>query len=139
MCLRRFSNLELGRAAMMWDAEQIEVLGQDNVRYRDEDVVPLFRDIVIGAADSLWVIADCSNTVIALLVLKRHHIAHLYVDRSSRRRGCGRRLIEHAKGQFPEGLSVHTVLRVAPFYVRHGFVQVAVSECGTEVDLEWRP
>ena len=129
---------DLPAAAQLWHAEQVEVYGEASAVCRPEDIFPFFRDVVMSASDSIWVIED-GSVLRAMMALNLDSIAHLYVHPAVRRRGLGSRLIAHAKSLAPAGLSVHTTLRVAPFYARHGFLPLAASDWQTEVDLEWRP
>lgn len=99
----------------------------------EEDITfyrPLTAEILAGDALELWVLANESDTPIGFLGLARDVIEALFLDPAYRRRGGGRRLVEHAQAIGGGALTVevneeNTAART--FYEALGFEVVGRS------------
>lgn len=58
---------------------------------------PLVAEILAGDSLELWVLTDSSNVPIGFLGLSTHAIEALFLEPVYRRRGYGRRLVQHAQ------------------------------------------
>ena len=132
--VRPLENWEIPVAAAMWVAEQVEVYGSAVELPDAGDCFAFFADVVHPLCASWWVV-DENGRVGAMMGLKHEHIAHLYVDPEARNRGLGRRLVEFAKGLYPDKLTVETSHQVAGFYRALGFAEEETLE--DEVRMVW--
>ncbi len=81
----------------------------------------------------VWV-ADGAERIAGFVALEEDFLSCLYVDRAHRRRGVGKRLLDHAKALVP-GFTLWTFAandRARRFYLREGLVVTG----GTEGDNE---
>jgi putative acetyltransferase len=58
---------------------------------------PLVEEFLAGESLELWVLTDSSNVPIGFLALSAHAIEALFLEPTYRRRGYGRRLVQHAQ------------------------------------------
>jgi ribosomal protein S18 acetylase RimI-like enzyme len=95
------------------------------------------------ASAEVWV-ADADGQVVGMLVLARHHIAHLYVAATHQHQGIGGRLVDQAKLLSPTRLDLITAernLAARRFYEGQGFFASGRTGEPTRADLryEWWP
>ena len=100
----------------------------------DPDLPGLSREVLARGVDErlLWVVADASDAPVAFALCWRYpealHLRELDVHPEHMRRGLGRRLIEHVRGEAHAAglprLTLTTFTNVpwnAPLYRRYGF------------------
>lgn len=105
----------------------------------------VFRDHVLPGS-MIWV-GMAGSRLVALLVMKGSYLDRLYVDPAEWGIGWGRKLVEFAKEQSPQGLELHTHQqnhRGRTLYERCGFVAVRFGvspppESIPDVEYQWRP
>ena len=95
-----------------------------------------------------WVALDAAGAVVGMMTLKPGDLDQLYVRPDRLGEGIGRRLLELAKEQSPDGLTLYTFQvndRARRFYERNGFVAEwfgdgsANEEGQPDVRYVWRP
>ena len=101
---------------------------------------------VIVPGNDLWV-AMQDEVVVGFLAINTGYIDRLYVDPAQQQKGVGTQLLNFAKAQYPERLTLHTHqenLVARALYEREGFRAVAFGlspapENVPDVCYEWRP
>ncbi len=91
-----------------------------------DDVRGHFASHIVGECE-LWVAEDEHGVLAGILVLDGDWVDQLYVDPQRTGRGIGSSLLDVAKRERPQGLSLWTFASntgAQRFYVRHGFVEV---------------
>lgn len=91
---------------------------------------PLVEEFLAGESLELWVLTDSSNVPIGFLGLSAHAIEALFLEPVYRRRGYGRRLVQHAQQLRDGPLTVDVNEQNDParrFYEALGFVVVGRS------------
>jgi putative acetyltransferase len=91
---------------------------------------PLVAEILAGDSLDLWVLVDSTNVPMGFLGLAAHAIEALFLEPVHRRRGYGRRLIEHAQQLQKGALTVDVNEQndaARGFYEALGFVVVGRS------------
>jgi ribosomal protein S18 acetylase RimI-like enzyme len=71
------------------------------------------------------------GAIAAFSGIKDGELTHLYVDPAAQNRGFGSALVEHAKGESPDGLSLWVFQKnegARRFYERHGFRLVELTD-----------
>lgn len=110
-----------------------------------EDNLSHFRDVVMRR-NAVWLAVDRAE-VIGLLALGERVIDQLYVDPKQQGRGVGTALLDRAKEEAPDGLSLFTHQRnerARRFYERRGFraAEFGLSpapESEPDVKYVWEP
>ena len=91
---------------------------------------PLVGEFLAGESVELWVLTDSSNVPIGFVGLSAHAIEALFLEPGYRRRGYGRRLVEHAQqlrgGPLTVDVNEQNDAALA-FYEALGFVGVGRS------------
>jgi len=101
--------------------------------HSDADVHAYFATVVLPNQD-VWV-SEADGQPVALLVLDRDWIQHLYADPEWTGRGLGSKLVDLAKMQSPDGLNLWTFqtnVRARRFYERHGFTAEEMTDGDNE-------
>ena len=96
----------------------------------DDEVRSWFRTRVACELE-LWVAESADGELLGILVLAGAWIDQLYVDPTQTGRGIGRRLLDVAKRERPDGLELWTFVSNAGaqrFYERHGFVEITRTD-----------
>jgi ribosomal protein S18 acetylase RimI-like enzyme len=123
--------------AQPWLEERMGHSHEDNLRH--------FRDVVMRD-DTVWLAID-GHEVVGLLALGERLVAHLYVEPARQGRGIGTALLDLAKRDAPEGLTLFTHQRnerARTFYERRGFRAVEFGrspppENEPDVKYRWDP
>jgi GNAT superfamily N-acetyltransferase len=113
--------------------------------HTDQEAHDYFAKVVLPQR-AVWV-AEVDGAPVGLLVLHHDSIEHLYVDPEWTGRGLGSKLLELAKGESRDGLTLWTFqsnLRARRFYERHGFEAEDTTEGDNEegapdVRYRWTP
>jgi GNAT superfamily N-acetyltransferase len=115
--------------------------------HTDEQVREWIRDELLPAGVT-WVALDADGTVVALMAVKPGDLDHLYVRPDLLGQGIGRRLLDVAKAESPDGLTLYTFqvnARARRFYERNGFVAEWFGDGSTneerqpDVRYVWQP
>lgn len=115
--------------------------------HTDQEVRGWVRDILVASGHT-WVALDADGGVVALMAVKPGDLDQLYVRPDLLGRGIGRQLLEVAKAESPDGLTLYTFQvndRARRFYERNGFVAEwfgdgsANEERQPDVRYAWRP
>jgi GNAT superfamily N-acetyltransferase len=124
--------------------------------HTDDEVRGWLRDILVPAGGT-WVAVDPAGEVVAMMAVEAGlpgergepgQLDQLYVRPDRLGEGIGRRLLEIAREQFPDGLRLYTFqvnARARRFYERNGFVAEwfgdgsANEERQPDVRYVWRP
>ena len=115
--------------------------------HTDAQVREWIRDELVPAGWT-WVALDADGTVVALMAVKPGDLDHLYVRPDLLGQGIGRQLLDVAKNESPDGLTLYTFqvnARARRFYERNGFVAEwfgdgsANEERQPDVRYVWRP
>jgi GNAT superfamily N-acetyltransferase len=113
--------------------------------HTDDQVREWTRDVLIPSGT--WVAVD-RGAVVALMLVKPGELDQLYVRPDRLGEGIGRRLLDVAKQQSPDGLFLYTFQvndRARRFYERNGFVAEWFGDGSTneerqpDVRYAWRP
>ena len=113
--------------------------------HTDDQVREWTRDVLVPSGT--WVAVD-HGAVVALMLVKPGELDQLYVRPDRLGEGIGRRLLDVAKEQSPDGLFLYTFQvndRARRFYERNGFVAEwfgdgeANEERQPDVRYAWRP
>jgi ribosomal protein S18 acetylase RimI-like enzyme len=114
--------------------------------HSDDQVREWIRGIVVGAQE-MWVAVD-GRRIVGMMVVGPDDLDQLYVAPDRLGSGIGRRLLDHAKGRSPDGLTLYTFQvneRARRFYERNGFIAEwfgdgsANEEGQPDVRYAWRP
>ena len=114
--------------------------------HTDEEVRAWIRDEI--EARGTWVALDSAGTTVGMMSVKPGELDQLYVRPDRLGEGIGRRLLELAREQSPDGLTLYTFqvnARARRFYERNGFVAewfgdgLANEEGQPDVRYAWRP
>jgi len=92
---------------------------------------PLVLDLLSTGTLEFWVLSEEDSGLIGFLGVSAHSVEALFLDPDHRRRGWGRRLVEHAQTLSRVGLAVDVNEQNAAarrFYQALGFVVVGRSE-----------
>jgi GNAT superfamily N-acetyltransferase len=92
--------------------------------HTDDEVRGWVRDILLPGGQT-WVAVDQDDAIVALMEVKPGDLDQLYVRPDRLGEGIGRRLLEIAKAESPDGLRLYTFQvndRARRFYERNGFV-----------------
>jgi putative acetyltransferase len=95
MTIRRARPAETGLLLEIWERS----VRATHTFLPEEDVLffrPLVRDALAGDALDLWVLSRDDDTPVGFMGLAGPRIEALFLDPEHRRRGGGRRLVEHA-------------------------------------------
>jgi len=115
--------------------------------HTDEQVREWIRDELVPAGGT-WVALDADGSVVGLMAVMPGDLDHLYVRPDLLGQGIGRRLLEVAKAESPDGLRLYTFqvnARARRFYERNGFVAEWFGDGATneerqpDVRYVWRP
>lgn len=115
--------------------------------HTDEQVREWIRDELVPAGGTS-VALDADGSVVALMAVKPGDLDHLYVRPDLLGRGIGRQLLDVAKAESPDGLTLYTFQvndRARRFYERNGFVAEWFGDGSTneerqpDVRYVWRP
>jgi GNAT superfamily N-acetyltransferase len=115
--------------------------------HTDDEVRAWIRDVLV-AAGGTWVAVDLVGEVVAMMAVEPGELDQLYVRPDRLGDGIGRRLLEVAREQSPDGLSLYTFqvnARARRFYERNGFVAdwfgdgSANEEGQPDIRYVWRP
>ena len=101
--------------------------------HTDSNAKKHFTKIVMESAD-VWV-AEVSDVIAGVMVLKGHWIDQLYIDPDWTNQGLGSALLQRAKAERPKGLELWTFesnLGAQRFYERHGFIAVGQTSGDNE-------
>jgi GNAT superfamily N-acetyltransferase len=113
--------------------------------HTDDQVREWTRDVLIPSGT--WVAVD-RGAVVALMLVKPGELDQLYVRPDRLGEGIGRRLLEVAKQESPDGLFLYTFQvndRARRFYERNGFIAEWFGDGATneerqpDVRYVWRP
>lgn len=91
---------------------------------------PFVSDILTGETLELWVLTRDKEVPIGFQILSHQRIEGLFLEPSQRRRGWGRRFVEHAQQRWKSSLSVDVNeqnVAARRFYEALGFVAVGRS------------
>lgn len=144
--LRRAVDADARAAADVWLRSYAAALPTVRCAHDAADVQDWFARVLVPQYET-WV-AVTQDTVVGLLVLNGQELKQLYLDPDWRGRGLGDRLMDLAKRQHPDGLSLWTFQVNRParrFYERHGFTEAERTdgerndECEPDVRYVWRP
>jgi GNAT superfamily N-acetyltransferase len=125
------------RAAYSWFRE--------DQRHPFDEALAFFRESICARCE-VWVAAD-RERILGMLALEGPYVDHLFVGAEHWERGVGSALLEHAKGMFPDGLTLVTLQRnerALRFYEARGFASTRFGvspppESEPDVYYEWRP
>jgi GNAT superfamily N-acetyltransferase len=115
--------------------------------HSDEEVRAWIRDRVV-AGGGAWVALDPDGSIVGMMEVVAGDLNQLYVRPDRLGEGIGRRLLDVARDQAPDGLSLYTFqvnARARRFYERNGFVADAFGdgssneEAQPDVRYVWRP
>jgi GNAT superfamily N-acetyltransferase len=115
--------------------------------HTDDQVRAWIRDVVVPAGGT-WVAVDPFDAVVGMMDVAPGTLDQLYVRPDRLGVGIGRALLDVARDQSPEGLTLYTFqvnARARRFYERNGFVAEwfgegeANEEGQPDVRYAWRP
>jgi GNAT superfamily N-acetyltransferase len=146
-CLRRATPADAGELAeLFWQVRSESVPHIPMIVHPRQSVLPFVQNVLLAQFE-VWV-AECAGRLVGFLaVVEPDVVGHLYVRSEHTGRGLGTRLLEVAKGRFPEGLQLwafQSNLDALRFYEQHGFVPVEHTDGDNEegapdVRMVWRP
>jgi putative acetyltransferase len=126
MTIRRPRDVEQSGLVALWErsvrASHTFLTEADIEFYR-----PFVADIIGGAELDLWVLADEADVSIGFMGMSQNGIEALFLEPRCRRRGGGRRLIEHAQARSGAALTVDVNeenVAARAFYEALGFTVV---------------
>jgi ribosomal protein S18 acetylase RimI-like enzyme len=115
--------------------------------HTDEQVRGWVRDVLVATGQA-WVALDADGGVVGMMAIKPGDLDQLYVRPDLLGHGIGRQLLDVAKAESPDGLTLYTFQvndRARRFYERNGFVAEwfgdgsANEERQPDVRYVWRP
>jgi ribosomal protein S18 acetylase RimI-like enzyme len=115
--------------------------------HTDDEVRAWIRDSVVSAG-ATWVAVAPGGAIVGMMVVVAGELDQLYVRPDRLGEGIGRRLLDVARLESPEGLRLYTFqvnARARRFYERNGFVAEwfgdgsANEEGQPDVRYVWRP
>ncbi len=102
-----------------------------------DDVERHYREFVFREREVF--VANRADEVLGYFCLSEdHYVTSFYVKAGERSAGLGRRMMDHAKGQRPDGLKLWTFVAntgARKFYEREGFVEAERSDGDNEEKL----
>ena len=92
--------------------------------HTDDEVRTWIRDVLVARGHA-WVALDADDAVVAMMAVNAGDLDQLYVRPDRLGQGIGRQLLDVAKAQSPDSLTLYTFQvndRARRFYERNGFV-----------------
>jgi len=146
-CVRRGTPADAPELAeLFWQVRSEAVPRIPMIVHPRESVLPFVQNVLLAEFE-VWVAESAGRLVGFLAVVEPDVLGHLYIRAEHTGRGLGTRLLEVAKGRFPQGLQLWAFqgnLDALRFYEQHGFVPVEHTDGDNEegapdVRMVWRP